>query len=1060
MGTRLYVDGVVGGAAPFSPSTAQAPPTNNTPPRTAAFTAVYEGSGAGNSAAELPFSPPNTAAAPRGDGVRVDSLTASAEWFVSGVERPQVKEFTENIMEHGEIGDFLIRDVSSDPENYGLAIKTATGLSNYLIERIKSPGRTNQFRLKGESAELTFMTVAELVYHYATSAGGVRGTKLKLQEDDLAAYQEAVRAGDSPWVASVDPETSSAHWFKAGLPRERVKQVTAELMKAGPPGAFFIRDVASQPGTFAFVLKNGQGEMKNILIERVHDVESKSMGYQLAGAPATENFPSLYALVAHYASSPHGVLGTVINPGAVFSTADSGGGGAQLNAPPAGPMLASLNTEASNSLVDTTAFSPAPPIQSTPNQSGAMSPRFERSVRSPQASRPTSQVGSHPAAHRSRPPSHHSHYSHQPQPSHHTPQHYSQGQQRYSQGSAHSAMNITGMSPEQIAEQLAVLRARKQHTERLVRAEEAKLRGLLAEQASHRHRLADEVNALRGLRDVKSTLGQVAMSEHAEARHLQKTRSKVAEAVHSAGTMVETLTFAENKLRLQVEHGNNIFAAVQHKRNQNTEVSQRVLTELEEVQEAQSVTWKELEKHRRQLSDLQNKRQKGLSKLAQLEELATEVRGRTQGVVAEGKHADDSANRVVHREGDLQSRLAQEERKLRDLLASERKAREHDRLLRTADNEADAISRGRQLADAEKKTRDDARKAVLESATAEGQAQYAAEREAKRITKGRQNAAARVEREVKRSTHKRDSLKGLNVNPVTGRSSRKLKQPRSPGPGGLKHVTHDRQYRPSVTSGGSDSDSEDDEDFGFDPEDLNDFENMDGEGTTVVRAGGLPFDLDDFVNLYVGSGNPQTGRGSSSHQASSKGSKGGSARINFLDLNSFDNIDDEDTAFTGLYGRETRGTAVKPMAVTVARAARSSNNALLAPTKVPNARGVRFSVEESTNNDDIEPSETEKERRKKLRTSKWKKKTPVDVEVKSENRFANIKTMWGLREVSLQIPAVLPICPLLFFGRVRRGILTALVVFWRFPDVVGVVVRACSKALMQECCKPMHVYGP
>ena len=38
-----------------------------------------------------------------------------------------------------------------------------------------------------------------------------------------------------------DPETEFASWFLAGLPREEVRRVAAELLAEGLPGEFFVR---------------------------------------------------------------------------------------------------------------------------------------------------------------------------------------------------------------------------------------------------------------------------------------------------------------------------------------------------------------------------------------------------------------------------------------------------------------------------------------------------------------------------------------------------------------------------------------------------------------------------------------------------------------------------------------------------------------------------------------------------------------------------------------------------------------------------------------------------
>lgn len=78
-----------------------------------------------------------------------DPFTAMAEWFVGGHEREEIKVMVRNLLQHGEIGDFVVRDLSSESDGFGLALKAQTGLRNYKIEKQENASGRVKFKLRG-----------------------------------------------------------------------------------------------------------------------------------------------------------------------------------------------------------------------------------------------------------------------------------------------------------------------------------------------------------------------------------------------------------------------------------------------------------------------------------------------------------------------------------------------------------------------------------------------------------------------------------------------------------------------------------------------------------------------------------------------------------------------------------------------------------------------------------------------------------------------------------------------------------------------------------------------
>lgn len=57
----------------------------------------------------------------------VDTTTEMARWFVSGMTRTEVRTMAAGILQHGKMGEFLIRDKAGDVNCYALSAKGEDG---------------------------------------------------------------------------------------------------------------------------------------------------------------------------------------------------------------------------------------------------------------------------------------------------------------------------------------------------------------------------------------------------------------------------------------------------------------------------------------------------------------------------------------------------------------------------------------------------------------------------------------------------------------------------------------------------------------------------------------------------------------------------------------------------------------------------------------------------------------------------------------------------------------------------------------------------------------------
>ena len=73
----------------------------------------------------------------------VDSETEMATWFCAGMQRAEIRQQAEAVMQ-GPTGSFLVRDTQSHPGSFGLTVKVADKqLKNFLLTRVSHPQGIN-----------------------------------------------------------------------------------------------------------------------------------------------------------------------------------------------------------------------------------------------------------------------------------------------------------------------------------------------------------------------------------------------------------------------------------------------------------------------------------------------------------------------------------------------------------------------------------------------------------------------------------------------------------------------------------------------------------------------------------------------------------------------------------------------------------------------------------------------------------------------------------------------------------------------------------------------------
>ena len=164
----------------------------------------------------------------------IDTLTAKSPWFIVGADRAQLKAIMGQLLKDGVEGDFLIRDVASEPGCFGISVRMPGGrMPNYLIERKPLPGGGSSsagFQLRGTAANEVFGSLAMLVYYYSCSMLGVMGQPLKLipeQKSEIEAFLSSEYA---------DEFASTKELAKSMVPGSTPRKAAAKPVEAGDAG--------------------------------------------------------------------------------------------------------------------------------------------------------------------------------------------------------------------------------------------------------------------------------------------------------------------------------------------------------------------------------------------------------------------------------------------------------------------------------------------------------------------------------------------------------------------------------------------------------------------------------------------------------------------------------------------------------------------------------------------------------------------------------------------------------------------------------------------------------
>eukprot|EP00729_Bicosta_minor_P000209 gene209-28285_t len=137
----------------------------------------------------------STKHAPTDDSVEM-FRDSSALWMVVGLERPRIKAMVSEMLQHGEVGEFLVRSFTGAGENeFKIAIMVSKGKSvTYLIEP-STDGEVPGFVVRGATAVLP--SLPALVAFYAEEA------RVALGELQLIVPRHVEYA---PWKAHAEGE--------------------------------------------------------------------------------------------------------------------------------------------------------------------------------------------------------------------------------------------------------------------------------------------------------------------------------------------------------------------------------------------------------------------------------------------------------------------------------------------------------------------------------------------------------------------------------------------------------------------------------------------------------------------------------------------------------------------------------------------------------------------------------------------------------------------------------------------------------------------------------------
>ena len=176
-----------------------------------------------------------------------------ASWFVSGMPRAEVREMAQDMLQHGRPGNFLVRDVKSERNCYGLVVLSRERkLVNFHIEKGK-----RGYTIRG--TEQTFPSLALLIQHYSTKKRPQLGIRLIPLAPDAnfggadgedGAYDYGSRAGrrggsrkkrlsdQERWALNAQREKRE---FQKSLGRATGRQ----KQRGAPPTDYFFRADAS-----------------------------------------------------------------------------------------------------------------------------------------------------------------------------------------------------------------------------------------------------------------------------------------------------------------------------------------------------------------------------------------------------------------------------------------------------------------------------------------------------------------------------------------------------------------------------------------------------------------------------------------------------------------------------------------------------------------------------------------------------------------------------------------------------------------------------------------------
>ena len=94
----------------------------------------------------------------------IDPEAQISPWFLVGRPRENVKKIAVEILKNGKVGEFFVRDVSSQPGHLGLSIKTSRkDLTNYLLKAVPSVVG-NGVTVRGTKE--VFRNITQLIVHY------------------------------------------------------------------------------------------------------------------------------------------------------------------------------------------------------------------------------------------------------------------------------------------------------------------------------------------------------------------------------------------------------------------------------------------------------------------------------------------------------------------------------------------------------------------------------------------------------------------------------------------------------------------------------------------------------------------------------------------------------------------------------------------------------------------------------------------------------------------------------------------------------------------------------